>query len=163
MDISIIVALAKNRVIGNDNNLIWHIPKDLKRFKEKTSGHHVIMGRKTYESIGKILPNRTFIIITRNKNYTVSGAYVVHSIEQALEIAKKNQEKEAFIIGGAEIYTQALPLTNKLYLTQIHHTFEGDTYFPEINFNDWELLFKEEHTHHNNISLNFAFCNYQRI
>ncbi|MBU8892355.1 MAG: dihydrofolate reductase [Bacteroidales bacterium] len=133
--LSIIVAVAGNNVIGKDNDLIWHLPRDLKHFKETTIGHYVIQGRKTYESCGRPLPNRTNVIITRDKNYTADGCIVVHSLEQAIFEAKN--DPEAFIIGGGKIYEQALSLVDRIYLTKIHHLFEGDTYFPEIKKDEW--------------------------
>ncbi len=135
--ISIIVAVAENNVIGKDNSLIWHLPRDLKHFKETTSGHYIIMGRKTFESNGKPLPNRTNVIITRDKNFKAEGCIVVHSFEDALKESKS--DSEAFIIGGGVIYEMAMPLTDRIYLTKIHHSFEGDTYFPEINMDEWNI------------------------
>ena len=133
--LSIIVAVAENNVIGKDNDLIWHLPGDLKHFKETTTGHYVIQGRKTYESCGRPLPNRTNVIITRDKNYKADGCIVVHSLEQAISEAKN--DPEAFIIGGGKIYEQALSLVDRIYLTKVHHLFEGDTFFPEINNDEW--------------------------
>lgn len=138
--ISIIVAVAENNVIGKDNSLIWHLPADMKFFKEKTTGHCIITGRKNYESIPekfRPLPNRTNIVITRQQNYSAPGAIVIDSIEKAIQKAKETQDKEIFIIGGAEIYKQSLHLVNRIYLTKIHHTFEGDTFFPELKISEW--------------------------
>jgi len=135
MMISIIVAVAEHNVIGKDNKLIWHLPKDLKHFKETTTGHFVIQGRKTYESFGKPLPNRTNVIITRDKNYKAEGCIVVNSLQEALDIAIN--EKEVFIIGGGKIYEQAMSIADRIYLTKVHHSFEGDTFFPEINIKEW--------------------------
>ena len=145
--ISIIVAVANNNVIGKDNSLIWHLPADMKFFKEKTSEHCIITGRKNYESIPekfRPLPNRTNIVITRQKNYLAPGAIVVDSIEQAIEKALVTGDSEIFIIGGAEIYKQCMHLANRIYLTQIHHTFEGDAFFPELNVNEWKETAKTE-------------------
>lgn len=139
--ISIIVAVAQNNVIGKDNDLIWHLPADMKFFKEKTNGHCIITGRKNYESIPekfRPLPNRTNIVITRQANYQAPGAIVVDSIEKAIEEAKATNDPEIFIIGGAEIYKQCLRYANRIYLTQIHHSFEGDAFFPELNSNEWK-------------------------
>ena len=135
MIVSIIVAASENNVIGNNNDLIWHLPKDMKFFKDTTKGHHVIMGRKNLESIPhkfRPLPNRQNIVVTRNKKYVADGCLVVTSIEEGLSIAKKNKEKETFIIGGGQIYKLALELNlvDKIYLTRIHANFEGDTFFP---------------------------------
>jgi dihydrofolate reductase len=141
MTISIIVAFANNRVIGKDNQLIWHLPNDLKHFKAVTSGHPVIMGRKTYESIGRLLPNRKNIIVTRNTAYQVEGAHVFNSLETAIDSCVG--EEEVFIIGGSEIYRQALTLAHKLYITEVLHEFEGDAFFPEINFDEWKVISEE--------------------
>ena len=139
--ISIIVAVANNNVIGKDNTLIWHLPADMKFFKEKTTGHCIITGRKNYESIPekfRPLPNRTNIVITRNKDYSAPGAIVVDSIEKAIQKAKETVDKEIFIIGGAEIYKQSISLCDRIYLTQIHHSFEGDAFFPELLNSQWK-------------------------
>lgn len=139
MTLSIIVAVAANGVIGNQNQLIWHLPDDLKNFKRLTSGHPIIMGRKTFESIGKPLPNRISIIISRNADFKHEGCIVVNSLQNAIEIAASINENEAFVIGGAEIYQLALPQTDKIYLTEVHAAFEGDVYFkiPEnLNFKE---------------------------
>lgn len=136
MDISIIAAIAENNVIGFENKLIWHIKEDLQRFKSLTMGHHIIMGRKTYESIGRPLPGRTNIIITRNKDFIANGCIIVNSLEEAIK-SVHFLEDNIFIIGGAEIYKQAYTLADRLYLTRVHAEFVGDVYFPEINNNDW--------------------------
>ncbi|HNS29166.1 MAG TPA: dihydrofolate reductase [Tenuifilaceae bacterium] len=140
--ISIIVAIAQNNVIGANNRLIWHISDDLKRFKALTTGHHVIMGRKTYESIGKPLPNRVNIVVSRDPLYKADGCIVVSSLEKALENSKN--DSEVFIIGGGELYRQALPLSGKLYLTRVHGDFEGDTFFPEIDETQWREVYRED-------------------
>ena len=129
--VSAIVAISKNNVIGRDNNLIWRIPDDLKRFKNLTMGHPIIMGRKTFESIGKRLPGRTNIIVTRNKKFFGDGLVVVHSVEDALNKAKELDDGEIFIIGGGEIYKQTLPYTDKLYLTLINDAADGNVFFPD--------------------------------
>lgn len=131
MIISIIAAIGENRELGRNNNLIWKIPEDMKRFRESTSGHPVIMGRKTYESIGRPLPHRTNIIITRQSGYQADGCLVVDSIEQAITQAKKLATEEIFIIGGGEIYKAAWPHVNRLYLTIVHKTAAADVFFPE--------------------------------
>lgn len=160
MTISIIVAIAENNVIGKDNKLLWRLPADLKYFKELTMGHHIIMGRKTFESIGKPLKDRTNIIITKNILFRAEGCIIVNSLKWALEIAEKKGETEVFIIGGGEIYKQALPLTNKIYLTKIFHRFEGDTFFPTINENEWILEKHEEHLPDEKNKFPYAFCTY---
>jgi dihydrofolate reductase len=138
MILSIIVAKSENDVIGKDNKLPWHLPEDLKNFKKITTGHHILMGRKTYESIGKPLPNRTNVIITRDDNYKAEGCTVVNSISEAVELCRKNSETEAFIIGGAQIFSETLKIAGKLYLTEVHQKFEGDVFMPEINLKEWE-------------------------
>lgn len=134
--IRMVVAAAENGVIGNDNKLIWHLPADLKRFKELTLGFPIIMGRKTFESIGRALPGRRNIVITRDKNFSVEGVERVHSPEEAITICA--QEERVSIIGGGEIYRYFMPLAHELFITRVHEHFEGDTYFPELG-EDWEL------------------------
>ena len=148
MIVSIIVAASTNNVIGKDNDLIWHMPNDMNFFKEKTLERHVIMGRKNFESIPhkfRPLPNRTNIIVTRDVNYTSEDVLVVNSLEDAIDFAKENNEIEAFVIGGGEIYKLALErnLIDKIYLTRIHHNFEGDTYFPNLS-NLWEVTNRKD-------------------
>ena len=149
MILSIIVAAAQNNVIGKDNSLIWHLPADMKFFKEKTKNHAVITGRKNYESIPekfRPLPDRTNIVITRQLDYNAQGAIVVSSVDEAIEYVETHfANQEVFIIGGAEIYKQTLHLCQKVYLTRIHQSFDGDTFFPELQLNDWKLT--EEHLH----------------
>jgi dihydrofolate reductase len=128
--VSLIVAMDRQRVIGNQGKLPWHIPQDLKRFKALTMGHSMIMGRKTHESIGRLLPGRRSIIVTRQRGYAVPGALVAHSIDEALEACAG--EVEVFVIGGAEIYAQSLDAATRIYLTQVHGSVSGDTYFPEL-------------------------------
>ncbi len=142
MKISSIVAVAQNNVIGKDNDLIWRLSEDLKRFKRITSGHHIIMGRLNYESIGRPLPNRTNVIITRQKDYTAEGCVVVNSLEEALQVAKDNGETEAFIIGGAQIYNLAMPYIEKIYLTEVHQSFDGDVFFAELG-EEWKEVHRE--------------------
>lgn len=141
------VAIAKNWVIGNRNDLPWYLPEDLKRFKEITTGHAVLMGRKTFESIlkrlGKPLPGRKNIVITRQDNYIVpTGVYVYKSIEDAL---KDFADHDVYVIGGSEIFRLALPLAQKMYVTQVHKEYPGDVFFPQINFNEWKKVSEEPH------------------
>ncbi len=136
--LSIIVAVAENNVIGKDNSLIWKLPRDMRHFKETTTGHYIIMGRKTFESNGRPLPNRTNVIITRDQDYKADGCVVVHSLEDAIKEAK--DDLEAFIIGGGVIYDLAMPIVDRIYLTKIHNSFEGDTFFPEINMEEWNVV-----------------------
>ncbi|MDO8729263.1 MAG: dihydrofolate reductase [bacterium] len=131
--ISIIVAHSKNMAIGKANTLLWHLPEDLRRFKKLTIGHPIIMGRKTYQSINRPLPERTNIIITRDTNLEIPGCIVVHSAIEAIEKAKKLDREEIFIIGGAEIYKETLPLTNRLYVTKVDINVDGDAFFPEYS------------------------------
>ncbi|MEO6508426.1 MAG: dihydrofolate reductase [Patescibacteria group bacterium] len=132
MKLSLIVGISENNVIGKDNKLPWHLSVDLKRFKRLTTGHSIIMGRKTYDSIGRPLPNRTNIVITRDPNYGVEGVMVAHSLDEAVKIAQKSPgSDEVFVIGGAQIFQEALKIADKLYLTIIHKQIEGDVYFPD--------------------------------
>ncbi|MGM8216399.1 dihydrofolate reductase [Bacillaceae bacterium W0354] len=139
--LSVIVAMDENNVIGYQNDLPWHLPNDLKRFKRITTGHTIVMGRKTYESIGRPLPNRQNIIMTRDSHFTAEGCTVIHSWE---ELNQYLNDEELFLIGGAELIKQAIPIVDRLYLTIIHHSFEGDTYFPNLNMDDWEVVEKVE-------------------
>lgn len=159
--ITIIAAIANNNVLGKDNQLIWHIPADLKRFKKETSGHHIIMGRKTYESLGRPLPNRVNVVISRNMNYpTPTGCVVVDSLEKALEIAKN--DANPFIIGGAQIYAEAMNIADKLDLTHVHHDFDGDVFFPLIDSDIWEETSREDFEADGPNSLNYSFVTYER-
>ena len=160
MLISIIVAVAKNGVIGKDNQLLWRLPDDLKRFKQLTLGHPMIMGRKTFESIGKPLPGRTSIVITNQKDFSVEGILVAHSLDEALNIARGLEEKEAFIIGGGEIYKQALPLTDHLYVTEVDLVIDGDTFFEITNPAAWEETERITHEPDERHALKFEFVNY---
>src|SRR6185369_7714358 len=141
MTISMIAALARNGVIGKANDLPWHLPDDMKFFMQTTKGHHVIMGRKNYESLPekfRPLPNRINIVVTRQKDFHAPGCKVVHSLEEAIELVKSSSETEVFNIGGAEIFTQGLSMADRLYLTEIDTILEGDTYFPEIDKSIWK-------------------------
>lgn len=137
--ISLIVAMDQNRLIGKNNKLPWHLPADLQYFKKVTMGHPIVMGRKTFESIGRVLPGRENVIVTRNKEFKAEGCVVLHDIAQIKRFAD-NHEKEVFVIGGAEIFKEILPFTDRLYITEIHETFEGDTFFPEIDENEWDEI-----------------------
>lgn len=158
--ISIIAAVAENNVIGANNQLIWHISDDLKRFKALTTGHHIIMGRKTFESIGKPLPKRTNIIVSRNPNYKVEGCIVVPSLEAAIELSAS--EAEVFIIGGGELYRQAMSLTKKIYLTKVYRVFEGDTFFPKIDIKDWKILSREGVKIDEKSGVEYEFVNFEK-
>lgn len=139
MRVSLLVAVSENGVIGRDNQLPWHLPNDLKYFKNLTWGLPILMGRKTFDSIGKPLPGRKSIVITRNRHWQHQGVEVVHSLEEAIEKATGYGAKEIFVIGGAEIFETCLPTATRLYLTRIHHAFEGDVFFPRIDEKVWEL------------------------
>lgn len=140
MIISFAVAVSENNVIGKDNQLLWSLPNDMKFFKNTTWGMPVIMGRKTYESLGKPLAGRTNIVITRQADWSAVGVQVAGDLDQAIAVAAGTDAKESFVIGGGEIFRQALPITSKMYLTRVHTTIAGDTYFPEFNVSEWELL-----------------------
>ncbi len=159
--ITIIAAIANNNALGMDNKLIWHLPEDLKRFKRVTNGHHVIMGRKTFESLGKPLPNRTSIIITRNKNYKAENCLVVNSLNEALKNA--NSDSNPYILGGAEIYNLAMPIADKLDLTIIHHEFKADTFFPEIDPSIWEEKSREDFKADDINKYDYSFVTYEKI
>ena len=166
MIVSLIVAVSENGVIGKDNNLIWHLPNDMKYFKEKTLGHHVIMGRKNFESIPhkfRPLKDRTNIIVTRQKKYIANGCIVVNSLKEGLAIAKSNRDQEPFIIGGGEIYKLALEkkLVDKIYLTRIHTNFEGDTFFPKLS-TDWYIENDEKNLKDNYHMFDFTFLIYKK-
>lgn len=152
--LSSIVAIANNRVIGVDNTLPWHLPEDLKRFRALTMGHHIIMGRKTYDSLGRLLPGRTTVIVTRNPNYKVEGALVANSLEAAIALCKGDDE--AFLIGGAELYQDGLKLSNRLYITQIDLSVTGDAYFPEYSLNEWQEISREAHVSEQGLSFNYV-------
>ncbi len=140
MNIALVVAAAENNVIGKNNQLLWRLPNDTKFFKNTTWGMPVIMGRKTFDSLGKPLAGRTNIVITRQNNWTAPGAKVVANLEEAMAAAADTDAKEAYVIGGGEIYALALPLAQRIYLTRVHGTFEGDAYFPVFDEQEWELL-----------------------
>jgi dihydrofolate reductase len=157
----LIAATSQNNALGKDNKIIWHLPDDFKRFKELTSGHHIIMGRKTFESFPKPLPNRTHVVITRQKNYNPEGCIVVNSVEEAFEICPKNEA--VFLIGGAEIYKLGLPFTDKIELTYIKETFEADAFFPEIDFSEWKLTNEEFHPKDEKHAHDFSFQTFIRL
>lgn len=154
--LTLIAATSTNHALGKDNQLVWHLPNDFKRFKTLTSGHFIIMGRKTFESFPKPLPNRTHVIITRQKNYEVpEGCIVVSSLEKAIEACPKNEE--IYIIGGGEIYKQAIEIADKVELTRVHTEVEADTFFPEINLEEWKIVFEEHHAKDENHAFDFTF------
>ena len=158
--ISIIVAVAKNGVIGDKNSLLWHLREDMIHFRTTTSGHPVVMGRKTYDSIGRPLPKRTNVVITRDTNLTIEGCTVVHSLDEAVAMFDKSEE--VFIIGGAQIYKQALPIADRIYLTVIDKEYEGDTSFPEIDYSAWNEISREEYPRGEEFEHPFAFITLER-
>lgn len=158
--ISMIVAADENNTIGKNNELIWHLPDDLKFFKKMTSGHAIIMGRRTFESVGKPLPKRVNIIITRDANYTQDGCVVVNSLEDALKEASKTDENP-FIVGGEQIYRLALPIADTVYLTRIHHKFEGDRHFPELG-EEWKEVESISHSIDDKHKYAFTFNTYEK-
>ena len=166
MKISIIVAVASNGVIGKNNSLPWHLPADMKFFKEKTMGHCIITGRRNYESIpGKFrpLPGRTNIVLTRDAAYKAAGALVTHEIAKALELARSQNETECFIIGGAHVFGQVMEMTDTIYYTRIHHDFEGDVFFPKLDPAKWKLAKSEMHEPDEKNKWAFEFCMYERV
>ncbi len=156
------MAFDENRVIGKNNTLIWHLPADLKRFKALTTGHVIIMGRKTFESIGKPLPNRTTIVISRQADLQIEGAIIAHSVEEAILKAKSITREDIFIVGGAEIYALSLPLADQILVTQLHDIFEGDAYFPEISTDQWDISEKERGMTDENNAYQFSYVTYTR-
>lgn len=162
---SILVAMAKNRVIGRNNALPWQLSPDLKRFKQLTMGHHIVMGRKTYESIGRPLPGRTSVIVSRQPDYQVPGAIVADSIVAALKICSEGKEmdQEIFVIGGAEIYQQALGLCQRMYVTEIQQEFVGDALFPEFNQQEWREISREKNRLDENDGLEYHFVVLDRV
>ena len=160
MRLSIIGAIAANGVIGRNKDLPWRLPADLKRFRELTMGHHVLMGRKTFEAIGRLLPGRKMVVITRQGSYSHEGVLVAHSPQEA--VALSAGDEEVFVLGGGEIYRHLLPRADRLYLTRIHRTFEGDTRFPEYEVSDWQLISREDHEPDQTNLYPYSFLVYER-
>jgi len=160
--ISVIVATDLKGAIGNENKLLWHLPADMKFFKEKTMGHHIVMGRKTYESIGRPLPGRTTIIVTRNKAYKADGCIVVHSLEEAIQYARANKEEEVMIVGGSELYSLAESFATTLYLTLVKTTLPADVFF-SYDLSNWTLVKDVKGTVDEKNSLDHQFLEYQKI
>ena len=160
MKVTMVAAAAENNALGKDNDLVWHLPDDFKRFKKITSHHHIIMGRKTFESFPKLLPNRTHVVITRQKNYNREGIIVAHTLEEALEACKG--EDEVFIIGGGQIYKQALPYTDQIELTRVHESFEADAFFPELDESTWTLKNSIHHGKDERHKFEFSYLTYTR-
>lgn len=158
--ITLIAATAENNALGKDNQLVWHLPNDFKRFKQITSGHYIIMGRKTFESFPKPLPNRTHVIITRQKNYQHDGCIVVSSLKEAIAISPKDET--VFVIGGGEIYQQSIEMADCIELTRVHTTLEADTFFPEIDLTVWQLTFEEFHLQDEKHHYSFTFQTFHK-
>lgn len=161
--VSLIVAYAQGGVIGLDNQLPWHLPEDLKRFKALTMGHHIIMGRKTYDSLGRLLPGRTTVIVTRNADLKVEGALIAHSLEEAVamcQFADGQADDEVFIIGGAELYRAGLDLADKLYVTEVNLKVQGDAFFPELDVSIWQETSREALVSSNGTA--FSYVSYNR-
>jgi dihydrofolate reductase len=155
--------MAENRVIGANNQLPWHLPADLRHFKSITTGHPILMGRKTYESIGRPLPNRTNFVMTRDASFQAPGCIVVPSLEDAIEQALPLSSSELFIIGGATVYQQALPLIQRLYLTVVHHAFAGDAFFPDLDKSEWKEIEHHEHPADEQNPYAYSFLVWSRI
>ncbi len=161
MIISLIVATDEKNGIGKNNQLLCHLPADLNYFKQTTTGHHIVMGRKTFESVGRPLPNRTNIIISRTPK-TIEGCIVKENIEEAIAFAKANNEHELFITGGGTVYDLTLQLADRIYITQIHHTFDADTFFPHFDKHDWQEIKNEFHQADEKNKYDYSFIVYQR-
>lgn len=158
--ITIIAAAAQNNALGKDNQLIWHLSDDLKHFKSLTLDGYIVMGRKTFESLPGVLPRRKHVVITRNPDFIKDDVIVVKSLEEALDIVPI--DKEAFVVGGGEIYKQTINIADKIELTRVHHDFEADTFFPEIDSDKWELVFSEFHSKDEKHKYDFTFETYLR-
>ncbi len=161
MILSLIAAVSKNNVLGKDNQLIWHLPADLRHFKNITSGHTIIMGRKTFDSIGKPLPNRRNIVVTRQRDFQPEGCEVFNNLQRAIDACIG--EEEAFIVGGAEIYKQSMDAADKIYLTRIDKLFEGDAFFPEFSLSEWRLSKYERHHADEKNQYEYSFSEFERI
>ncbi|MDD5385331.1 MAG: dihydrofolate reductase [Gallionella sp.] len=159
-NLAIIVAMAKNRTIGIDNTLPWRIPADLQHFKKLTMGHHMIMGRKTFESIGRPLPGRTTVVVSRDRSLKIDGCIVAHSLPEA--IANCASDPQVFVVGGADIYAQALDLADALLITEIQQDVDGDAHFPEFNCNEWLEVAREQHSQETPQPLEYHFVTYRR-
>jgi dihydrofolate reductase len=160
MRVSLIVAMSEDRVIGRSGGLPWRLPADLKRFKQLTMGHHIVMGRKTFESLPRMLPGRTSVVITRQPDYQPQGALVAHSLDQALQLAAADDE--VFVIGGAEIYQLALPHANRIYMTRVHAKVDGDTQFPDFDEDQWTFARNERHARNEKNQYDYSFQVYDK-
>lgn len=162
MRVSIVVAVARSGVIGRGGELPWRLPADLRFFKRVTMGHHLVMGRKTWASIGRPLPGRTMVVLSRDPGLELAGATVVHDLPEALALARAAGDTEAFVIGGAEVYARALPLADRLYLTRVHADVEGDVHFPDLDEHQWVEVAREEHAADEHHAHAFALCTLER-
>lgn len=165
MEIAMIAAVAENGVIGKDNDLVWSLPDDMKYFMNSTKSHYIILGRKNYESLPpkyRPLPNRTNIVITRQQGLELENTIVVNSLKEALAVCKKNNQEKVFVIGGGQIYEQALSITDSLYITEIQAEFDGDTFFPKYDKNEWEEVSREQHSTDERHEYAFDFVIYKR-
>lgn len=160
--VTAIVAMSENRVIGQDNRLPWHLPADLKRFKALTMGHPIIMGRKTHQSIGRALPGRLNIVLSRDSDFTSAGVTVLTAFDQALTLAANNDSSEIFIMGGAQIYHLALPMLQRIYLTIVHHSIDGDAFFPPLNPDDWQEIARDFHAADANHAYGYSFVTLEK-
>lgn len=158
--ITLIAAIGKNNELGKDNQLLWHLPTDFKRFKSLTSHHTIVMGRKTFQSLPGILPNRKHIVISRDKNLKIDNVIVVNSVEEAISMTKN---EAIFIIGGGQIYKESMSIAHVLEITRVNISLDADTFFPEIDFNEWILTFKEDHLKDEKHAYDFSFKRYERI
>lgn len=160
--LTIIVAVAENNAIGKDNDLIWYLSDDLKRFKRLTTGHTVLMGRKTFDSLPNgALPNRTNVVITRDTSFNPDNCIMLHSVKEAIE-KYQSKDEEVFILGGGSIYEKMLPYAQKLYLTRVHESFDADVFFPEINMDNWEIVAEEHHSKDEKNEYDFSFVDLVR-
>jgi dihydrofolate reductase len=162
MIITLVVAASENNVIGRDGGLPWDLPNDMRHFKEITIGHTVVMGRKTYSSIGRPLPDRRNIIVTRQDDFRVEGCEIVHSLEEAFALSEEAASEEVCVIGGGEIYAQALPFASRIELTRVHITIDGDTFFPKFSEDSWEEINREEHEEDDDHIYPYTFLTYER-
>ncbi|MRG88312.1 dihydrofolate reductase [Salinibacillus xinjiangensis] len=160
--ISLLVAMDRNRLIGKDNDLPWRLPNDLKFFKETTMGHTIVMGRKTYESIGRPLPGRKNVVMTRDPDYQAEGCEVIHSWETIKKWNEESPEREVFIIGGSHLFNDAIHFADRMYITEIDEAFEGDTFFPAFDRSEWELTHKEKGIKNEKNPYDYYYCTYDR-
>ncbi|MCB0496411.1 MAG: dihydrofolate reductase [Cyclobacteriaceae bacterium] len=165
MEIAMIAAVAENGVIGKDNDLVWSLPDDMKYFMNTTKGHYIILGRKNFESLPpkyRPLPNRTNVVVTHQKNLQLEGAHMVNTLEEAFEFCRNSDQGKVFVIGGGQIYKHSMPFADTLYITEIHQSFDGDTFFPEFDKNEWQEVSREQHGTDERHLYPFDFVVYKR-